>query len=45
MDSVPGIEEVVEQDLIPTSYLEDRLPVHAIPDEVEITRTNESILS
>ena len=36
-DLVPGIEE----DIIPKSKLEDNMPVHIIPDEVERVRPNE----
>ena len=35
-DLVTGIEE----DVIPTSELEDKMPVHAIPDEGERVRPN-----
>ena len=36
-DLVPGIEE----DVIPTSKPEDKMPVHVIPDKGEIIRRNE----
>ena len=42
-DLVPGIAEVVQGDKTPTSDPEDPLPENGIPDEEEISSTNENI--
>ena len=42
---VPGMEEVIQEGKTHTSYPEDPLHVHVIPDEVESSRMNENINS